>query len=146
VRLYYATSGVVLHRAVTTKHPQWRNNTCRPSCTSKYRAFPVSEHCPGASSNSCYDQLEVMAVIDNFEVPNSAQELHLPTGPNAAVFLLFLSSIDPLTKQPWCSDVRACLPPLNKIFSEASSPAICYAYVGSRAECVEVFLWCKWVA
>ncbi|KAF1938026.1 hypothetical protein EJ02DRAFT_38315 [Clathrospora elynae] len=75
-----------------------------------------------------------MAIIDNFEVPHSAQELPFPAQPNASFFILFLSSIDPVTKQPWCSDVRDTLPILNKMFSGSSSPTVHYAYVGSRAQ------------
>ena len=75
-----------------------------------------------------------MTIIDNFEVPKSPQELLFPAEANPTFFILFLSSTDPVTKQPWCSDVRASLPLLNKIFSDPSSPAVRYAYVGSRAE------------
>ncbi|KAH7068929.1 hypothetical protein BKA63DRAFT_494376 [Paraphoma chrysanthemicola] len=75
-----------------------------------------------------------MAVKDNFMVPASAQELPVGLAPGTAFFILFLASIDPATKQPWCSDVRATLPLLNKIFAAASSPEIRYAYVGSKAE------------
>jgi hypothetical protein len=77
-----------------------------------------------------------MSIIDSFEAPKSPQELLCPVdgGANPTFFILFLSSIDPVTKQPWCSDVRATLPLLNKIFSDSSSPVVHYAYVGSRAE------------
>ncbi|KAF2437250.1 hypothetical protein P171DRAFT_373896 [Karstenula rhodostoma CBS 690.94] len=79
-----------------------------------------------------------MAIIDEFEAPKSTQELPVSIQPNAAFFILFLSSTDPATKQPWCSDVRESLPLLNKVFSNPSSPAVHYSYVGSRAEYKEI--------
>ncbi|KAF2122570.1 hypothetical protein BDV96DRAFT_481323 [Lophiotrema nucula] len=79
-----------------------------------------------------------MTIKDNFEVPKSAQELPLPDEPNARFFVLYLSSIDPATNQPWCGDVRRTLPLLNKTFSADPSPEIHYAYVGSRYEYKEV--------
>lgn len=82
-----------------------------------------------------------MVIVDPFEVPNTAQELQLPTDPNTAFFILFLASIDPQTKQPWCSDVRASLPLLNKIFSSPASPLVHYAYVGQKAEYVAIVLY-----
>jgi len=75
-----------------------------------------------------------MTIIDSFEVPGSPQELQFLAETNATFFILFLASVDPITKQAWCSDVRASLPLLNRIFSDSSSPVVHYAYVGSRAE------------
>ncbi|KAL5120654.1 hypothetical protein ACEQ8H_001402 [Pleosporales sp. CAS-2024a] len=72
-----------------------------------------------------------MTIKDNFDVPSSAQHLPVSTEP---VFILFLASNDPGTNQPWCSDVRAALPGLNKLFSEPSSPIVHYAYVGAKEE------------
>lgn len=83
-----------------------------------------------------------MAIVDPFEVPNTAQELHLPSDPSAAFFILFLASIDPQTKQPWCSDVRASLPLLNKTFLSLASPVVHYAYVGLKAEYVMIVSYC----
>ncbi|KAH5734185.1 hypothetical protein HBI17_203330 [Parastagonospora nodorum] len=79
-----------------------------------------------------------MAIIENFEVPKSAQDLPLATEANIPFFILFLASIDPATNQSWCSDVRASLPLLNRIFSDPSGPVVHYTYVGSRAEYKEV--------
>jgi hypothetical protein len=75
-----------------------------------------------------------MPVHDNFQVPSSAQALPLPDTANASFFVLFLSSTEQETKQPWCSDVRAALPLLNRIFSAETSPDVHYVYVGQKAE------------
>jgi hypothetical protein len=75
-----------------------------------------------------------MPVHDDFNVPTSAQALPFPDGSTTNFFVLFLSSIDPTTKQPWCSDVRAALPLLNDIFSTTTSPEVHYVYVGQRPE------------
>ncbi|KAF2824234.1 hypothetical protein CC86DRAFT_371615 [Ophiobolus disseminans] len=75
-----------------------------------------------------------MSIDDDFEVPNSAQDLPLATEPDAKFFILYIASTDPATQQPWCSDVRAALPILNQIFSAPSSPEVHYAYVGSKVE------------
>lgn len=73
-----------------------------------------------------------MPIVDDFKVPNSAQELDVTEGSD--LFVLYLSSTDPTTKEPWCSDVRNALPLLNKLFSTESSPAVHYVYVGQRPE------------
>lgn len=75
-----------------------------------------------------------MAIVDNFEVPNALQSLPLPNEPSAKFFILYLASDDPATKQPWCSDVRAVLPELNKRFAEPARPTVHYAYVGVKKE------------
>jgi hypothetical protein len=75
-----------------------------------------------------------MPVHDNFKLPNSAQALPFPDDPTANFFVLYLSSTDPTTKQPWCSDVRAALPLLNDIFSATTSPEVHYVYVGQKPE------------
>jgi hypothetical protein len=77
-----------------------------------------------------------MPIHDNFQVPSSVQALPLAEDPNASFFILFLASTDEATKQPWCSDVRAALPLLNRIFSAETSPDVHYVYVGQRAEYV----------
>lgn len=73
-----------------------------------------------------------MPIHDNFEVPASAQALPLKDGDK--IFILFLASTDPATKQPWCSDVRAALPLLNATFSTITSPEVHYVYVGQKLE------------
>ncbi|KAH8732227.1 hypothetical protein GQ44DRAFT_602528 [Phaeosphaeriaceae sp. PMI808] len=75
-----------------------------------------------------------MAIINPFEVPKSAQELALPDDPNASFLILYIASVDPETSQPWCSDVRAALPVINKIFSDSSAPSVHYVHVGLKAE------------
>ncbi|CAO2647106.1 Nn.00g080280.m01.CDS01 [Neocucurbitaria sp. VM-36] len=75
-----------------------------------------------------------MPIHDDFQAPTSAQALPLLDGPNTKFFVLFLSSIDSATKQPWCSDVRAALPLLDATFSAEDSPEVHYVYVGQKPE------------
>jgi len=60
----------------------------------------------------------------------------VPEGPAAKLFVCFISSTDPATKQPWCPDVRAALPRLDAAFSSEDAPKLAYVHVGQKPECV----------
>jgi hypothetical protein len=75
-----------------------------------------------------------MPVVTNFKEPKSAEGLALPDGPNATLFVAFLSSKDPQTNQAWCPDVRAAQPVLDAAFAGATGPEVAYIEVGQRPE------------
>jgi hypothetical protein len=77
-----------------------------------------------------------MPIQDHFELPKTAQELPLGDGPAASLFLCYISSVDPVSKQPWCPDVRAALPRLDKTFSSQDAPRLAYVHVGQKPEYV----------
>lgn len=79
-----------------------------------------------------------MPVQDPFQLPDSAQDLPLTKDPNATYFLMFIASISPDTKQPWCPDVRAALPIVGATFSAGDAPEIGYVHVGQKPEYVHV--------
>ncbi|KAI8935081.1 hypothetical protein NX059_007676 [Plenodomus lindquistii] len=77
-----------------------------------------------------------MPLNDTFQLPATPEDL-LPLLDNTSpttLFLLFLAPNDPVTRQPWCSDVRAALPVLNTVFSADASPVVHIVFVGQRAE------------
>ena len=75
-----------------------------------------------------------MPIQDNFPIPASAQELPVPSDADAKLFLCFISSTDPATNQPWCPDVRAALPKLQKVFGGEDAPTLLYIHVGQKPE------------
>jgi hypothetical protein len=77
-----------------------------------------------------------MPILDALPVPTSAQELPIADDAVCKLFLCFISSTDPSTKQPWCPDVRAALPRLEKAFSSQDAPELVYVHVGQKPECV----------
>lgn len=77
-----------------------------------------------------------MPIQDHFKLPHTAQDLPLANDPAASLFLCFISSTDPVSKQSWCPDVRAALPRLNKTFSDQDAPKLAYVHVGQRPEYV----------
>jgi len=79
-----------------------------------------------------------MPISKNLVVPASANLLEFPNDPNATFFIAFISSEDPITKQPWCPGVRAVLPVLNSIFSSSDTPEVALVEVGQRPEYVYV--------
>lgn len=75
-----------------------------------------------------------MPILTNFAEPKGPEGLTLPDGPDAKLFLAFLSSRDPQTNQPWCPDVRAAMEPLDNAFSAEGAPKVAYIWVGQRPE------------
>lgn len=78
--------------------------------------------------------LHNMAIQDHFALPPSAQELPIAPEQTEKLFICFISSTDPATKQPWCIDVRAALPRLEKAFSSQDAPKLAYVHVGQKPE------------
>jgi len=70
----------------------------------------------------------------------------LPAGPNGikerlpkagdSTYILFIVDNDAATGQPWCPDVRAALPVVEKYFAQHPDLSISAASVGSRVEYV----------
>ncbi|KAJ5782236.1 hypothetical protein N7457_004010 [Penicillium paradoxum] len=77
-----------------------------------------------------------MPIVKNFTLPNSAKELAL--SPNSKLFIAFISSTDPVTKQPWCPDVRDALPHINKAFAENDAPELAIIEVGQKPEWINL--------
>lgn len=77
-----------------------------------------------------------MPIIKNFTLPGSAKRLPVPEAPNAKLFLAFISGDEPITKQPWCPDVRAALPHIDAAFTAADAPTVGFVSVGEKAEYV----------
>lgn len=75
-----------------------------------------------------------MPVQEPFQLPNSAQDLPIAYGTNVTFFLIFISSISPETKQPWCPDVRAVLPVVGAAFSADNAPEVGFVHVGQKPE------------
>ncbi|KAJ5951826.1 uncharacterized protein N7479_010239 [Penicillium vulpinum] len=73
-----------------------------------------------------------MPIIKNFTLPSSAKKLAL--SPNSKLFIAFISSPDPITKQPWCPDVRDALPHINNAFAGDDAPALAIVEVGQKPE------------
>ncbi|KAJ6147452.1 hypothetical protein N7497_009434 [Penicillium chrysogenum] len=63
-----------------------------------------------------------MPIIKNLALPSSAKELALTSA--SKLFIAFISSPDPITKQPWCPDVRDALPHINKAFAGDDAPEL----------------------
>ncbi|ORY55844.1 DUF953 domain protein [Pseudomassariella vexata] len=66
-----------------------------------------------------------MPVLTNFTLPSSPTFVSLPyptkadgPQPKARLYIAFMASVDPVTRQPWCPDVRAALPVIQAAFSE----------------------------
>ncbi|KAJ5701436.1 hypothetical protein N7488_008984 [Penicillium malachiteum] len=75
-----------------------------------------------------------MPIIRDFTPPASAQLLDLPEISSAKFFIAFVSSDDPVTKQPWCPDVRAALPHIDAAFSAETAPTVAIVPVGQKPE------------
>ncbi|KAJ9489853.1 hypothetical protein VN97_g3388 [Penicillium thymicola] len=73
-----------------------------------------------------------MPITKHFTLPSSAKELTL--SPDSKLFLAFISSPDPITKQPWCPDVRDALPHINNAFSGDDAPELAIVEVGQKPE------------
>lgn len=73
-----------------------------------------------------------MPITKNLTLPSSAKELAL--SPDSKLFIAFISSPDPITKQPWCPDVRDALPHINKAFSGDDAPELAIIEVGQKPE------------
>ena len=69
-----------------------------------------------------------MTITDNFSLPSSPSALsaHADGKPT---FIGFIAAKDPTTDQPWCPDVRAALPVLEKVFSGADGRDVSYVSV-----------------
>lgn len=75
-----------------------------------------------------------MPISKDFTVPSSARQLEVPPEPYAKSFVIFISSEDPETKQPWCPDVRASWPHIVAAFEGQTSPLLNVVQVGQRPE------------
>ncbi|GAO14181.1 uncharacterized protein UV8b_08027 [Ustilaginoidea virens] len=73
-----------------------------------------------------------MPISSAFCAPSAAHQLDVP--PDGAVFLIFISSDDPETQQPWCPDVRASWPHVVAAFGADTAPELSVVRVGQRAE------------
>jgi len=76
-----------------------------------------------------------MPIATTFKLPDSPALLELPEDPKSVFFLCFVSSDDPVSKQPWCPDVRAALPHIRDAFS-GEGPEVALVEVGQRPEYV----------
>ena len=74
-----------------------------------------------------------MPIIRDFAPPANARLLDLPAQ-TLKFFIAFVSSDDPVTKQPWCPDVRAALPHIEAAFSAADAPTVAIVPVGQKPE------------
>ncbi|WBW72208.1 thioredoxin family protein, peroxidase [Schizosaccharomyces osmophilus] len=50
------------------------------------------------------------------------------------LFVAYLASVDPRTKQPWCPTVRAALPAFNNIFNSSKTLNLVHVYVGNMPQ------------
>ncbi|KAJ5377796.1 uncharacterized protein N7496_005205 [Penicillium cataractarum] len=73
-----------------------------------------------------------MPIIKNFTLPASAKLLEVSEGLDSKLFLAFISGDDPITKQPWCPDVRAALPHINAAFAAPDAPTVAIVSVGDK--------------
>ncbi|KAJ6140048.1 hypothetical protein N7471_006534 [Penicillium samsonianum] len=73
-----------------------------------------------------------MPITKNATLPSSAKELAL--SPDSKLFIAFISSPDPITRQPWCPDVRDALPHINKAFAGDDAPELAIIEVGQKPE------------
>ena len=73
-----------------------------------------------------------MPILKEFSLPTSAEGLKVTS--DSAFFVAFLASKDPVTKQPWCPDVRAALPTLEATFQGEKKPTVAFIDVGQRPE------------
>lgn len=77
-----------------------------------------------------------MPIIRDFALPSSAKDLKFPDGADSTFYILFISSDDAATGQPWCPDVRASLPTINATFSGDAAPKVAFIQVGQKPEYV----------
>ncbi|KAJ5199642.1 hypothetical protein N7472_004846 [Penicillium cf. griseofulvum] len=73
-----------------------------------------------------------MPIIKNFTLPSSVKELAL--SPASKLFIAFISGPDPISKQPWCPDVRDALPHINEAFTGDDAPELALIEVGQKPE------------
>ncbi|CDM29252.1 hypothetical protein DTO013E5_5948 [Penicillium roqueforti] len=73
-----------------------------------------------------------MPITKNLTLPSSAKDLTV--NPDSKLFIAFISSPDPITKQPWCPDVRDALPHINKAFAGDDAPDLAIIEVGQKPE------------
>ncbi|KAJ5355824.1 hypothetical protein N7517_010433 [Penicillium concentricum] len=73
-----------------------------------------------------------MPIIKNFTLPSSVKELAI--SPASKLFIAFISGPDPITKQPWCPDVRDALPHINEAFAGDDAPELAIIEVGQKPE------------
>lgn len=76
-----------------------------------------------------------MPVTQDFKLPSSPKSLDLPEKAGQKLFLAFIASKDPVTKQSWCPDVRAALPVIEAKFS-GDEFEVRFVEVGQRPEYV----------
>ncbi|CAB76048.1 Thioredoxin domain-containing protein C21C3.12c [Schizosaccharomyces pombe] len=53
---------------------------------------------------------------------------------NETLFVAYLASVDPRTKQPWCPTVRAALPLFNNAFNSSKKLNVVHVYVGNMPQ------------
>lgn len=75
-----------------------------------------------------------MPITLNPTLPSSPKELALSAGLGSKLFIAFISSPDPTTKQSWCPDVRAALPHINEAFAGSDAPTLSLIEVGQKPE------------
>ncbi|CAG7938606.1 unnamed protein product [Penicillium nalgiovense] len=73
-----------------------------------------------------------MPITKNLTLPSSTKELALTSA--SKLFIAFISSPDPITKQPWCPDVRDAMPHINKTFAADDAPELAIIEVGQKPE------------
>ena len=146
-----------IHLQTSAKHSRQRsqgNDPVRPTIPPFLRRNPRGwRHSSTAQTNPttrpshlAYHPLQhkqshiKMPIQDEFPIPSSAQDLPVPNSPNAALFVCFISSTDPATRQPWCPDVRAVLPRLQRVFEREDAPRLVYVHVGQKPEYVFFFV------
>ncbi|KAI0198231.1 hypothetical protein F4808DRAFT_463070 [Astrocystis sublimbata] len=75
-----------------------------------------------------------MPILDDFKLAESPEAFcqlqHVPS----PFFLAFIASDDPVTHEPWCPDVRACLPIIKATFSPDDAPKAALIPVGQKTE------------
>lgn len=101
--------------------------TRTPPKDSKYLIHPPQSFHPPTP-------ISKMPILKNFTLPASAKLLEIPEPPHSKLFLAFISGNDPITNQPWCTDVRAALPHIDAAFNLPDAPSLAYVSVGQRQE------------
>lgn len=72
--------------------------------------------------------------IQTISLPGSPDALPVENDANAKLYLTFVTSEDPATKQSWCPDVRAAMPAINGAFSADAAPTAALVEVGQMHE------------
>jgi hypothetical protein len=72
--------------------------------------------------------------LSTIVAPLSPTHLNIPI--NKPLFIAFIASADPITKEPWCPDVRKILPILQATFSPSDAPTLGFIEVGQKTEYV----------